>query len=76
MPTTIKIVVATLVLALALTAFWLESGADSGNLRWVMLGLGGFMALSLWMFPEPKMRDEEFDEGANSNPIAPGKAQD
>ena len=54
MPKNIKIVVSILVLLVTVVVFYFEQRAGAGTLKWVVLGLGAFMAFSLWIFPEPK----------------------
>jgi len=33
---------------------YFQGATDNPAVRWVALGLGIFMAVSLWIFPEPK----------------------
>ena len=54
MPTNIKIVVSALVIVVVLVVFYFEHRAGAGGIKWFIIGLGLFMAISLWMFPEPK----------------------
>jgi len=58
MPIRIKIVVSILIILAALVTSYFEHHAGSNFIKWFVVGLGIFMALSLWMFPEPK-RDNE-----------------
>ena len=59
MPSNIKIVVSILVVVVALIAFYFEQQTAAGAVKWVILGLGAFMAISLWIFPEPKPKSDE-----------------
>ncbi len=54
MPTNIKILVSVLIILVALIMFFVEQHANNGWIQWFVLGLGLFMALSLWLFPEPR----------------------
>ncbi len=54
MPTNIKIVVSALVVLAALVTAYFEHQAGTGGIKWFIIGLGLFMAISLWVFPEPK----------------------
>ena len=54
MPANIKIVVSALVVLVALATFYVEHQAGAGGIKWFVIGLGLFMAISLWVFPEPK----------------------
>ena len=56
MPTNIKIVVSILIIALGFTLSYFENQAGAGLIKWFIGGLGVFMAFSLWIFPEPKMK--------------------
>lgn len=60
MPTNIKIVVSILVFLAALVLSYFEQQAGNALLKWFVIGLGLFMAVSLWLFPEPK-RDRSKD---------------
>mgnify|MGYP001176316283 CR=1 FL=1 len=53
MPTNIKIIVSALIVLAALVAAYFEHQA-AGSIKWFIIGLGLFMAGSLWIFPEPK----------------------
>ena len=55
MPTNIKILVSTLTLLLAAVTAFYQQGSANDQLATFVLGLGLFMALSLWIFPEPKV---------------------
>jgi apolipoprotein N-acyltransferase len=54
MPTNIKIIVSALVVLAALVTAYFEHRAGAGGIKWFIIGLGLFMAVSLWVFPEPK----------------------
>ena len=58
MPTKIKVVVSILTVLTALVTSYFEYQSGSNFIRWFVVGLGMFMALSLWMFPEPKREKE------------------
>ena len=60
MPTNIKIVVSILVFLAALVLSYFEQQAGNAFLKWFVIGLGLFMAASLWLFPEPR-RDRNKD---------------
>ena len=59
MPTNVKIIVSILVVLVALVAFYFEHQTGAGSVKWVILGLGAFMAVSLWIFPEPKVKERD-----------------
>ena len=59
MPTKIKVVVSILTVLTALVTSYFEYQTGSNFIRWFVVGLGMFMALSLWMFPEPKSEQKE-----------------
>jgi len=54
MPTNIKIGVSILTISVALIMFYVERQENNGLIQWFVLGLGLFMAFSLWLFPEPR----------------------
>ena len=54
MPTNIKIVASVLVVLVALITSYFEHQAGASTIKWFVIGLGLFMAVSLWVFPEPK----------------------
>jgi len=54
MPKNIKIVVSILTVLVALVMHYIEHQSGNAFLKWFVLSLGLFMALSLWLFPEPK----------------------
>ena len=59
MPTNVKIIVSLLIIAVGAALFYFQSEAENSAVKWVALGLGLFMAASLWIFPEPKMKDKK-----------------
>jgi apolipoprotein N-acyltransferase len=54
MPTNIKIIVSALIVLAALVTAYFEHQAGAEGIMWFVIGLGLFMAVSLWIFPEPK----------------------
>ena len=56
MPTNVKIVVSLLIILVGFAVFYFQGETENATVKWVALGLGFFMALSLWIFPEPKTK--------------------
>ncbi|MBO68352.1 MAG: hypothetical protein CL398_08570 [Acidiferrobacteraceae bacterium] len=54
MPKNIKIVVSIITILVALITYYVEHYLGNEFMKWFVLSLGIFMALSLWLFPEPK----------------------
>ncbi len=54
MPTNIKIVVSIIMIIVAFVVSYFEHQVGESFMKWFVLGLGLFMALSLWLFPDPK----------------------
>lgn len=71
MPTNIKIVVSILTVLLASAVSSYQQAFPGGYMPSFVIGLGIFMALSLWMFPEPKMtkkRDADLESEPEVGP--------
>ena len=56
MPNHIKALVSILAAAVAVAVFFFEQQAGSHTVKWLALGLGAFMIVAMWVFPEPKGR--------------------
>lgn len=58
MPTNIKIILTILVAITAVGAHYFQTAAGQELTPWIVLGLGGFMIIALWLFPEAKGKHE------------------
>lgn len=58
MPTNVKIIVSLLIILVGVAVFYFTGTGENAAVKWVALGLGVFMAISLWIFPEPKVKDK------------------
>lgn len=54
MPVHIKIIVSILTLVVAGVMYYFETKSGGGAVRWVVLALGPFAVVSMWVFPEAK----------------------
>jgi hypothetical protein len=52
MPSNIKAALSAIVAIVAIGAFWLEMETDGGAPAWLILALGAFMIVAMWVFPE------------------------
>lgn len=52
MPAHLKAMLSVLVGIVALVAFWLEGQSPEGPAAWIILALGAFMIVAMWVFPE------------------------
>jgi hypothetical protein len=52
MPSHLKAMLSALVAIVAVAAFFLERGTAGGAPAWIILALGAFMIVSMWIFPE------------------------
>ena len=59
MPNNIRAAISVIVALVATVVFYFESQAESGALKWVVVGLATFMIYGLWLFPEAKRSDNE-----------------
>ena len=56
MPAYLKLILSILVTAVALAVHWTQAEGGHGFNSWLVLGLGAFMILAVWLFPEPRRR--------------------
>jgi len=56
MPNGIKAAISIVVLVVAGVAHWYEKQVGNEQLSWVVVGLGAFMVLAMWLFPETGSR--------------------
>jgi hypothetical protein len=58
MPTNIKIILTLLVALTAVGAHYYQAAIGQPITPWVVLGLGVFMIIALWLFPDAKGKHE------------------
>jgi hypothetical protein len=54
MPAYLKLILSVLVTIVALVVHWTQGEAGRDFNSWLVLGLGIFMILAVWLFPEPR----------------------
>jgi len=54
MPTYMKLIITALVIVTAVAAHYYQAAIGQPVTQWVVLFLGAFMILALWLFPEAK----------------------
>jgi hypothetical protein len=57
MPPRIKLVLSLLVVIAAVIVHFFQDSVGQDVDKWIVLGLGAFMIVSLWIFPEAGKRD-------------------
>ncbi len=58
MPTYMKLIITALVAITAIGAHFQQAAAGQASTQWVVLFLGAFMIVALWLFPETKKRKQ------------------
>ena len=61
MPNNIRAGLTVVVILVAAIVFYLEHQSGQGLLKWLALGLGGFMVYAVWLFPEAKQKADDPD---------------
>lgn len=61
MPNNIRAGLTVVVILAAVLAFYFESQAGDGLLKWLALGLGAFMVYAVWLFPEAKQKADDLE---------------
>ena len=54
MPTNIRAMLSVIVALATAVLVYFEMQAGSGGRAWLVLGLGAFMLVAVWLFPEAK----------------------
>ena len=58
MPNNIRAMLSVIVALVAVGAFYFETRAGPGSLKWSVLALAAFMIYAVWLFPEAKGRKD------------------
>ena len=54
MPNHLKLILSGIVVAVAVIVHFFQGQAGQDVTKWVVLGLGAFMILAIWLFPEAR----------------------
>jgi accessory gene regulator protein AgrB len=57
MPPRIKLILSLLVVLVAVIVHFFQASVGQDVNKWIVLGLGAFMIVALWIFPEAGKRD-------------------
>ena len=57
MPPRIKLILSLLVVIAAVVVHFFQASVGQDVNKWIVLGLGAFMIVALWIFPEAGKRD-------------------
>ena len=61
MPNNIRAALTVVVVLVACGAFWFEHDAGEVFLKWLAAGLGAFMVIAVWLFPETQRKTDDPD---------------